>query len=265
MVNLEKNKVILEKQDGIGFISLNDPENRNSLMAQTVLELNACLDNCAYDSSVRVIVLRGKGEFFSAGGNVKSMLERVDAGTADYRPGIRNLGLTFGKLREIRKPVIASMQGAAAGGGLNLALGCDFRIAAADTKFVFAFVNIGLIPDCGGALPLVNMVGVARATELLMLGRTFSAQDAHEWGLLNEVVPVDNLEAATLKLATKLANGPTTSYGCIKAMINRNVYDRMSLEIDEETQCQDLCSKTADHREGIMAFVEKRKPIFIGR
>lgn len=258
-------KIILEKKDEIGFITINDPENRNSLLSQTLQELGVCLDDCSYDSAVRVIVIRGGGEFFSAGGNVKSMLDRVTSGTADYRPGIRNLGMVFGKLRDIRKPIIASMHGAAAGGGLNLALGCDFRIVSEETKFVFAFVNIGLIPDCGGALPLVNMVGVAKATELLMMGRMFSAQEAVEWGLVNKITPLDQLEAATLKLAVKLAQGPTFAYGCIKSMINQASYSKLAQEINIEAEYQDLCSRTADHREGIAAFVEKRKPVFIGR
>jgi enoyl-CoA hydratase/carnithine racemase len=131
------------------------------------------------------------------------MLDRLDSRTADYRPGIRKLGNVVLKLRTIRKAVIASIHGAAAGAGFNLALGWDFRIAAEDTKFVFAFVNIGLIPDAGGPLALVRIMGVAKATELLMTGKLFTAKEALEWGLVNEVTTSDQLEAATLKLATK--------------------------------------------------------------
>lgn len=262
---MDLTKITLEKQAGISFITLNDPDNRNSLSGKTIDELNWCLDECGDDASVRVIILRGAGQAFSAGGNVKSMLERIESGTADYRPGIRKLGMIFSKLRNIRKPIIASIHGAAAGGGLNLALGCDFRVAADDTKFVFAFANIGLIPDVGGPLPLVKAVGVAKATELLMTGRMFSANEALDWGLVNEIVPLDQLEAATMKLATKLANGPTVAYGCIKAMINRSAYAELSMELDCEAEYQALCSKTEDHKEGITAFVEKRKPVFKGR
>lgn len=258
-------KVILTRQDGIGYITLNDPENRNPLSAATADTLVGLLDECDHDPEVRVVVLRGEGAAFSAGGNVKSMLERLEAGTADYRPGIKKLGNAFIKLRTIKKPVIAAIHGAAAGGGLNLALGCDFRIAAADTKFVFAFVNIGLVPDVGGPLPLVRMLGVAKATELLMTGKLFTAQEALAWGLVNEVVPAGELAAATLKLAAKLADGPTQAYGCIKAMINRVAFDGLEQEIESEAEYQALCSKTHDHREGVGAFVEKRKPRFTGQ
>jgi len=264
-MTMEAPKVILTKQDSIGYITLNDPENRNVLAAATADTMVALLDECDHDPDVRVVVLRGEGPAFSAGGNVKSMLERLDAGTADYRPGIKKLGTAFIKIRTIRKPVIAAIHGAVAGGGLNLALGCDFRIAAEDTKFVFAFVNIGLIPDVGGPLPLVRILGVAKATELLMLGKLFTAQEAREWGLVNEVVPAGDLAAATLKLATKLANGPTQAYGCIKAMINRVAFDDLDLEIEIEATYQAQCSKTHDHREGVSAFVEKRKPRFTGQ
>ncbi|MDR7868878.1 MAG: enoyl-CoA hydratase-related protein [Sporomusaceae bacterium] len=261
---MEAQKVILTKQDSIAYITLNDPENRNALSAATADTLTGLLDECDRDPEVRVVVLRGEGPAFSAGGNVKSMLERLDAGTADYRPGTKKLGTAFIKLRTIRKPVIAAIHGAAAGGGLSLALGCDFRIAAEDTKFVFAFVHIGLIPDVGGPLSLVRILGAAKATELLMTGKLFTAQEAHEWGLVNDVVAAGELAAATLKLATKLASGPTQAYGCIKAMINHVAFNDLDQEIEREAEYQVLCSKTHDHREGVSAFVKKRKPQFTG-
>ncbi len=259
-------KLNYEQQDGIGWITLNDPENRNIISGVIVDELEQCLDECADNPDVRVIVLKGAGKAFSAGGNINRMQERIAAGRyAEYGTGIRKLSRIVVRLRTIRKPVIAAIHGAAAGGGLNLALACDFRIAAEDTKFVFAFVNIGLVPDVGGPLPLIRMAGVARATELMMTGRRFTASEASDWGLINEAVPLAQLEAATMKLAANLAQGPTLAYGCIKAMINRIAYSGLELELDNEAEYQVLCAGSEDHKEGVHAFLEKRPPKFKGR
>lgn len=259
-------KVIFEKQNGIGFITLNDPGNRNTISGSIVDELNACLDDCSDDKSVRVIVLRGAGPAFSAGGNIQVMKKRIDEGRyEEFNPGLRRLSVLAAKVRGIRKPVIASLHGAVAGGGLSLALLCDFRITTEDAKFIFAFVNLGLIPDCGGLLPLVRMIGAAKATELLMTARLFSGKEALEWGLVNEAVATEQLEAATLKLATKLAQGPTLAYGMIKSLIDRACYSELGMELANEAEYQVLCARTEDHREGVQAFLEKRKPAFQGR
>ncbi|TWH46742.1 enoyl-CoA hydratase/isomerase family protein [Sporomusa sp. KB1] len=258
------NNIILENKDGIGFITLNDPENRNTVSGPIVGELGQCLDECNDDPNVRAIVIRGAGSVFSAGGNIKAMKERLEKGI-DYRANMRNLGTIIVKIRNIRKPVIASIHGAAAGAGLSLALVCDFRIMVEDTKCVFAFVNLGLIPDCGAPLPLVKMVGAARATELLMTGRMFTGKEAYDWGLVNQIVPHDQLEAATMKFAKKLAQGPTVAYGMIKAMINRNAFGGLELELDNEVEFQSLCARTEDHIGAVDAFIEKRKPVFQGR
>jgi 2-(1,2-epoxy-1,2-dihydrophenyl)acetyl-CoA isomerase len=259
-------KLSYEQKNGIGLITLNDPENRNIISGVIVDELEQCLDACAENPDVRVIVLKGAGKAFSAGGNINRMKERIDAGRyAEYGTGIRKLSRIVVRLRNIRKPIIAAIHGAAAGGGLNLALACDFRIAADDTKFVFAFVNIGLVPDVGGPLPLVRIAGVARATELLMTGRRFTAREASDWGLINEAVPLEELEEATMKLAAKLSQGPTLSYGCIKAMINRVAFSGLELELDNEAEYQVLCAGSEDHKEGVNAFLEKRIPVFKGR
>lgn len=259
-------KIICEKQDGIAIITLNDPNNRNTISGSLVEELAACLDSCSDDAETRVIVIRGAGGNFSAGGNINVMKERIDQGRhEEFRPGMRKLGAVASKIRTIRKPIIASIEGAAAGGGLSIALLCDFRVASADAKFIFAFVNIGLIPDCAGLLPLVKIVGAAKATELLMTARLFSGQEAFDMGLVNEAAPADQLEEATLKLARKLAQGPTLAYGRIKALINRTTFSDLELELDNEMEYQLLCAQTEDHKEGIDAFLEKRKPIFQGR
>jgi Enoyl-CoA hydratase/carnithine racemase len=263
---MEYEKITLVKADGIGFVTLSDPASKNAISGKIVDELTQCIDECEDDPDVRVVVMRGAGDAFSAGGNVKIMKERIDAGRFnEYGPGLRKLGALITKIRHVRKPVIASVHGAAAGGGLNLALACDFRVAAENAKFTFAFVNIGLIPDCGGPFMIIKMLGVAKATELLMTGKLFSGRDAYVYGLVNEAVPQDKLEEATLKLARKLAKGPTLAYGMIKTMINRIAFSGLDLELDNELEYQKLCAVTEDHKEGINAFLEKRKPVFRGR
>ena len=266
---MELKKILLEKNDGIAFVTFNEPQLHNAVSAEAAIELEWCLDNCGDDHKIRVIVLRGAGEFFSAGGNINTMKERVDCATDEayeaYGNSIRKLGKVVMRIRNIRKPVIASMHGAAAGGGLNLALACDLKIAAENTKFIVPFVNIGLIPDVGGPLPLIRAIGVPRATELMMTGRVFSAREAYDWGLINQAVPVEQLEMLTLKMANQLANGPTKAYGFIKAMINRVAYEGLELEVDSEAEYQVLCAKTEDHKEGVYAFLDKRKPKFNGR
>jgi enoyl-CoA hydratase/carnithine racemase len=259
-------KVILKKENGIGVVILNDPEHRNILSVPMVEALEKYLDECNTDPEIRVVVLRGAGKAFSAGGNLNAMKERVDTGNAKaYGEGVGKLGKAAVKIRHLRKPVIASIHGAAAGGGLNLALACDFRVVAQETKLVFSFANIGLIPDLGGPLPLLRSIGVARTTELLMTGRMFSAAEALDWGLINEVVPLDQLEAATMRLAAKLAGGATVSYGYIKAMINQLAFHDLEAEIRNEAEYQAICAATADHKEGVYAFLEKRTPVFRGK
>lgn len=258
--------IIFEKKDGIGFITLNDPENRNAVTHSFINdELEQCIDDCSNDPSVRVVILRGAGACFSAGGNVKKMEAGFDKGGYEYGPEDRKWGIIIAKIRTIRKPVIASLHGSVAGGALCLALACDFRIAAEDTKFIFAFVNLGLVPDLGGAFTLVKMLGVAKATELMMTAKLFSGKEACAWGLVNEAVSPDQLEETTMKLANKLALGPTLAYGAIKAMVNRVSFGGFDLFVDTEAEYQQMLSHTDDHREGVSAFLEKRKPFFKAR
>jgi len=259
-------KIIFLKKDGIGIITLNDPGNRNTISGSIVGELECCLDNCSDDPEVRTIVLRGQGSAFSAGGNINIMKTRIDEGKYhEFGPAMRRLAIVITKLRNIRKPIIASIHGAAAGGGLSMIMFCDFRIAAEDAKLVFPFANLGLIPDCGGTLALLRMIGVAKTTELLMTAKLLSGQEAYEWGIVNQSVPAEQLEETTMKFAKKLADGPTIAYGRMKTMINRLTFAGLDLQLDNEAEYQELCARSEDHKEGVYAFLEKRKPVFKGK
>ncbi|MDD5168777.1 MAG: enoyl-CoA hydratase [Syntrophales bacterium] len=258
-------KLILEKKEGIAVVTMNSPENMNSITTGSMLdELIQCMDDFVDDDGVKVVVIQGAGRAFSSGGNVKSMKEGFDRGIKRSKLTVMKLGSLALKIRNLRKPVIASVRGPAAGAGCNLALACDFRIAAEDAYFLEAFVKIGLIPDLGGTALLVQSLGVPRATELLMLARPLKAREAYEWGLVNRIVPGDQLQEATMEMARTLAKGATTTYGYIKTMINRAAFSGLEASIDNEVEFQGRCYETDDFREGVTAFVEKRPPVFKG-
>jgi len=258
-------KIIFEKQDGIGIITLNDPANRNTISGSIVGELGCCLDDCSDDPEVRTIVLRGEGKVFSAGGNINVMKRRIEEGKYhEFGPAMKKLAIVIEKLRNIRKPIIASVQGAAAGGGLGMIMFCDFRIVAEDAKLVFPFTNLGLIPDCGATLALLRMIGVAKTTELLMTSKLLSGKEAYEWGIVNQSVPAEKLNETTQNFAKTLAKGPTIAYGRLKTMINRLAFEGLDFQLENEAEYQELCARSEDHKQGVYAFIEKRKPVFKG-
>lgn len=263
---MELHKIIFEKKDGIATITLNFPPNLNALNEPMLDELMYCLDDCSDDSAVRAVIIRGGGNAFSAGGDIAAMKAGLDSDVMKFfGPGIRKVGLAALKIRNIKKPVIASIRGAAAGAGFNLALACDFRVAAEDALFLQAFVNLGLVPDMGGTYFLVKALGVPRATELVMTGKPITASEAASIGLVNTVVPVEGLDQASNKLAAKLANGPTQALGRMKALINRAAYAGLENSLDNETEYQVFCAYTDDFKEGVDAFLNKRRPNFRGK
>ncbi len=259
-------KIRYSVENGIASVVLNSPENLNALDEAMTNELIAVLDMCSESGEVKVIVISGEGRSFSAGGDIRAMSEALEGDVMDFfGPVISNLGLVALKIRGIGKPVIASVKGAAAGAGANLALLCDFRVAAEGTKFIQAFVNIGLIPDTGGAFLLTRMLGTARATELLMLGRPVSAREALSLGMVNRVVPPEDLERETMQLAEKLRSLPPLALSNMKDLINRSIFQGFEEILDKEAEYQGRCALTGDFREGIRAFIEKRKPEFEGK
>ncbi len=261
----EYDGVLLEREDSVATIVLNDPANMNPVTAATMNYLVDALTMCEQDDTVRVVVLRGAGGNFSAGGNVKAMKERMDKGINTTKEGIRTGGEFMMRLRTINKPTIAWIEGAAAGAGMSIALCCDFSIAADDAKMVFAFVNIGFVPDCGITHMLTKNIGRVRATELLMSGRRFTGADAAEWGMITAAVPKENLEETVKKYIRKYSQGPGVAYAQIKKMINSCTMRELNACMQEEVEAQYICSKTDDHRAAVEAFCEKRKPEFKGR
>lgn len=268
---MTKPLVVTEQKNHIGTILLNDPLKMNAFSQPLVKELVETLDSMWYDRDIRVIVIRGAGGNFSAGGDIKSMKNRVDCcrqgiePATDARKNLRSMNRIPALIRKIDKPIIAWLEGAVAGGGLSLAMACDFSIADEACKLVFAFVNIGLAPDMGSSLMMCQKAGIAKASELFMTGRRFSARQAADWGIITEAVAAEHLEERVMSLAQKLATGPTRAYAAVKAALNRTAYSGLEEAMADETETQNMLILTEDHGEAVTAFVEKRPPVFCGK
>lgn len=251
--------------DGIAFINLNSPKNLNSFDEVLEDDLIHALDLCDKSEEVKVVVLSGKGNGFSAGGDVKDFYRQLNSENFDLTGMIQKIGKVSLGIKKLKKPVISSVFGPVAGAGFNVAISCDFCIAAENSLFIQAFVGIGLIPDAGGVYLLNRTIGVAKATELIMLGKPIKAEKAYEYGLVNKVVSLEKLNEETMKLAKKLANGPSFAYAAMKDLTFESEFKDFEKYLEKEVYYQTESSKTEDFREGVSAFVEKRKPVFQGK
>lgn len=259
------NTIQYETNNGVAFITLNRPEVINAFNVEMHDELYSAVNEADADTTVRCIVLRGNGRGFSAGADLGSIdkenMDQFDHGA--YLEKTYNRLLRY--LTKIEKPVLASLHGAVFGAGLGVALGCDLRIAAAGSKLSVAFVKIGLMPDAGTTYFLPRLVGLGRAMQLSMLGEPVSAEEALRIGLVNRVVPDDQLAAETESLAYRLAQSPTIALGWIKKSLYNSFDHDLAGALAEEAEGQSVCGKTADHLEGVSAFFAKRAPKFSGR
>lgn len=257
--------LLFTKEASVAYIVLNNPEKRNPINIDTHRELRACFDLCDYDPDIRAVVIRGAGGNFSAGGDLRAMKARIDAGVRGTRQVCRVGAETNLRLLNLKKPVIAWVEGAITGAGISLALSCDFQIAADSAKCAFSFVNIGFVPDSGAAYLVTRAVGTTRAKELFMSGRFFSGGEAARWGLFTEAVPPEQLEARVMQYIEKYANGPSAAYAGIKTLVNRAQYAAYADGMQAEIDAQGACECTSDFAEAVTAFLDKRKPVFTGR
>ena len=255
-------------KDHIATITMNDTKTLNAFSTPLKNAIMEALNNADNDAEVRVIVLQGGGGNFSSGGHIGEMLENgmeSEALVAKLDFMLREVAEVSLKLRNIHKPIIAKLEGAVAGAGMNLALTCDFRIAADNAKFVQAFVNIGLIPDAGGIYLLNQLIGAAKTTELVMLGDKLKAEDVARLDLVNKVVSKEELDAEVTALATRLSQLPGKALASMKHMINVHAFSGLNEALDMEVEQQNMMAVTDDFKEGITAFMEKRKAVYQGK
>jgi 2-(1,2-epoxy-1,2-dihydrophenyl)acetyl-CoA isomerase len=243
-------------------LALNRPQALNSFTAAMHRELLAALDGAAKDREVRCVVITGAGRGFCVGQDLTEFSEgAADVAArlrATYHPNVL-------ALRGLEKPVIAAVNGPAAGAGMSFACACDIRIAADSASFVPAFINIGLVPDSGGTYFVTRLLGYARAFEWLCSGRKLTAAEAQAWGLVSEVVDADGLAARAAELAAQLAALPTKAIGMTKRLLERGGATALEDQLEWEAQLQSAAVKSADFAEGVQAFLEKRSPDFKGR
>lgn len=255
--------LLLEKQYGKAVIKLNRPEVYNAFNEAMKKELQEALKDVERDKAVRVVIITGEGKAFCSGQDLKdamnmpnrSFKQSLDTG---YNPIIR-------AMRNLPKPILCRLNGVAAGAGCSLALACDMIIASEDATLIEVFINIGLVPDSGSSYFLPRLVGMSKAFELCAMGNKVKASEALAMGMVSKVVPADQLDAAVAGYTEYFSKAPTKAIGIIKKMLNKAATSNLDDMLDYEAYCQETAGSTYDHQEGVKAFLEKRKPVFLGK
>lgn len=250
--------ILTERKEGIGRITLNRPEVLNASNDKMGVELHAALKEFEKDEAIRCLILTGTGRAFCSGEDIAGFKARSSIGEL-LRRKYHPIVLT---MRNMEKPIIARLNGIAAGGGASLALACDIRIASENASLKFAFIGMGLVPDAGSSYFLTQLVGPGRALELAMTGRTIGASEAATLGLVNKVVLASELDNTVDELAQQLATGPTRALGLSKRLINQVATLNLQEALETEATSQEIAGRTSDHQEAVEAFLQKRKPKF---
>ena len=259
--------LLARREDGVLVLTMNRPERRNALSSEMLKSMASQLDAAEHDEQTRAIVLTGAGGGFCAGGDVKAMAEGRGGTPIDERISRQRASqrATAGRLYQMGKPTIAAIPGPAAGAGLGLALSCDLRVMADDTLMTTAFAKVGFPGDYGVGYFLTQLVGTARARELMYFSEKIPAEAALQMGLVNRVVPADRVIAEAMAMARRLAEGPPLAYRYMKESLNRALVSDLDSYMDVEVTHQQHLGESEDHKEGARAFVEKRTPVFRGR
>lgn len=263
---MEYQWIIYKKEGGVATIILNRPRALNALNAAMIGEILEAVKKTADDPEVRAFILTGAGRAFCFGADISEFSQ------AQKNPATKSPLALLAQSQEIirgiahmPKPTIAALNGFATGLGLDLALACDLRIAAERAKLAEAFVSMGLVPDGGGTFTLPRLVGFARAAEMIFTGEPLSASDAERIGLINRVVPGQDLEKTAREYADKLARGPSLAIGLAKKALWQNLRGDLDTALQTEAESQKICLESEDHREAVEAFLEKRGPAFRGK
>ena len=251
----------LNQTGGVLTATLNRPK-ANAFDETMVEELISVLKTAQENDSVRCLVLTGSGRFFSAGQDVTAF-NREEVSFREHLHRTYNRVIT--KMHGLEKPIVGAINGPAVGAGLGVALATDLRVAAESAIFIYGFVGIGLSADSGTSLAMPLLIGLARSVEMAFTNRPITAQEALEWGLVNKVVPDDQLEEAVNELASKLAKGPTRALGLSKRAIHHASLASLNETLEYEAELQEIAGQTEDHAEGVAAFLEKREPKFQGK
>lgn len=255
-----------EVNDAVGTVTLNRPDAMNALTTEMKTALRDTVRQAADDPAVRAVVLTGSGRAFCAGQDLREHVTNLEAGVTGLSETVReHYNPTVRALATMPKPVIAAVNGSAAGAGASLAFACDFRVLSEKASFMMAFARVGLSSDTGAAWTLQRLVGRAKATELLMLAEPVRAADAAELGLATSVVPADDLADRARELAARLAHGPTVALAAIKQALRHAATHDLDESLELEAELQERCGNTDDHRNATYAFVRKETPVFEGR
>lgn len=254
----------LEIENKIGTITINCPEKANAINPSVYAEIKDAVCGCAINDQVHVLVLTGAGKHFSAGGDIREFKELIESEEYIEEKSIQLAGSTAETIRRCPKPVIASINGTAAGAGASLALACDFRVMEPKSKLTMAFINMGLPGDTGGLYYLYKLVGPARTQDLAMTGRFVKGEEAFAMGLADRLTPEGALREETAKLAEKLASLPLLALRRQKEMLLQFFYKDISDFTEAESRFMVECSRSEDFAEAVYAFLEKRKPVFKG-
>lgn len=256
--------VLVSVADGVATLTLNRPQVLNAMDGEMMQQLRPATEALEKNPAVRAVVIRGEGAAFMAGGDVSVFHQHIgELPELIVRWGTE-MHIAFLALRRMGKPVLASVHGAVAGAGFSLMCAADLAIAAADTRFTLAYTNLGASPDGGSTHFLPRLVGYKKAMELIMLPDRFDAETARSLGLVNWVVPGAELAEQTAKIARRLADGPTGAFAEAKRLVNQSFSTSMEKQMEEELLAFSRCARGADLKEGVGAFVEKRKPAFKG-
>ena len=256
------NSIIAQREGNVGIIRLNRPEKFNSFNREMALLLQDTLRTYAKDKTIRCVLLTGEGKAFCAG---QDLAEAIDVNGPGIRKIVReHYNPIIKLLRSIEKPIVCAVNGVAAGAGANMAFACDITLAASSANFIQAFSKIGLVPDSGGTFFLPRIIGFQKATALMMLGDKVSAESAFDLGLIYKVSSDDQLQMEAMSIATTLASMPTRGLWLTKNLLNKSMNNTLEQQLDLEEVMQAEAGETYDYKEGVNAFLEKRKPVFKG-
>lgn len=258
------NTILYSNENGICSITLNRPDVFNAFNEEMSAEFIDALKKASKDETVRVVVITGTGKAFCTGQDLKD-IKNVTGNRSLSDSVVRRYNPKILTMREMAKPIICKLNGVAAGAGASLALACDIVVASETASLIEVFANVGLVPDSGSSFFLPRLVGYNKAFELITLASKVSAKEALDLGIIYKVVAPEELDNATNELAQRYASGPTKTYGMIKKMLNKAYTANLADMLQYEAQCQEMAGNSEDYKEGVAAFLEKRKPAFKGK